>query len=421
MSPENTVEVLFGLTTDPQIDLEDFLALVSSAVVHLSDVRFQRYMIVQRSLETPLSILVESYSRFSESDDLVPSISGLDISSRGPRPEESENEKLLSHMRLTLIESLSDISAISEFATTYPLDSPLIGSLRMWLTVPHAQLQVCACIMLGNLARSDDICRTMVHDFRIQELLISILEDGSDPQALHAAMGFLKNLALLVDNKAALGNARLLEVLSRLWALETMPHIQFAGASLARQAISGSTENVARLLTSLSPDPDSPAHSRTYLTLLLALHGKSDQLPTKIEIARTVTAICRTLNISPPSNSNIEVEDLKLRLFRLHTDIGQPLASMLGQTKWPLVRSEAWFAFALMARHPEGAALVSHALHGTDVFKALVETLTGGRFPLDALGEVSEEDLFQSAALAEESSSSSTQAEAVNESGRQRK
>jgi hypothetical protein len=94
--------------------------------------------------------------------------------------------------------------------------------------------------MLGNLARSDDICRTMVHDFRIHEPLIAILEDGSDPQALHATMGFLKNLALLTDNKAILGKARLLEVLSRLWALEVMPHIQFASASLARQVISGS-------------------------------------------------------------------------------------------------------------------------------------------------------------------------------------
>ena len=240
MSPENAVEILFSVATDPETDLEDFLTLISSATAHLSDIRFQRYMIAQSSLETPLSILVDSYSRFSESDGLVPSISGLDISSLTPRSEEPENEKLLSHMRLTLIESLSEISAIPEFATAYPLESPLIGSLRMWLTVPHTQLQVCACIMLGNLARSDDICRTMVHDFHIHEPLIAILEDGSDPQALHAAIGFLKNLALLAENKAILGNARLLEVLSRLWALETTPHIQFAGATLARQVISGS-------------------------------------------------------------------------------------------------------------------------------------------------------------------------------------
>ncbi|KAH0537223.1 hypothetical protein FGG08_005965 [Glutinoglossum americanum] len=417
MSPENAVETLFGLTADPDTDLEDFLTLISSAVAHLSDVRFQRYMIAQRSLEKPLSILVESYSRFSQSDDLVPSISSLDISSLTPRPEVPEDEKLLSRMRFNLIESLSEISSIPEFAPTYPLDSPLIGSLRMWLTVPHTQLQVCACVMLGNLARSDDICWTMVHDFRIHEPLIAILEDGSDPQALHAVIGFLKNLALLAGNKAILGKARLLEVLSRLWALETIPHIQFAGVSLARQVISGSQENVARLLTPLSPDPDSPAHSRTYLTLLLSLHGKSDQLPTKIEIARAVTAICRTLNTSPPPTLNLDIEDLKLRLFRLHIDVGQPIAVMLGQTKWPLIRSEAWFTFALMARHPEGAAVVSHALHSSEVFKTLVETVTGMQFTLEALGGVDEEALFDSTILNEEP----TQEEAMNQSDRQKK
>jgi hypothetical protein len=241
-SPENTVEILFSLAMDPETNLDDFLSLTNSAVVHLSDVRFQRHMITQQSLEAPLSILVESYSRFSESD-LVPSISGLDISSLAPHSEEPENEKLLAQMRLTLIESLSEISALPEFAAAYALDSPLIGSLRMWLTVPHTQLQVCACLMLGNLARSDNICQTMVHDFRIHEPLIAILEDGSDSSALHAAIGFLKNLGLLADNKVILGKARLLEVLSRLWALETMPVIQFASAGLARQIISGSRKS----------------------------------------------------------------------------------------------------------------------------------------------------------------------------------
>jgi hypothetical protein len=70
---------------------------------------------------------------------------------------------------------------------------------------------------------------------------------------------------------------------------------------------------------------------------------------------------------------------------------------MVGQTKWPLIRSEGWFAFALMARHPEGAAIVSHALHNADVFRVLLETVTGKQFSLGMLGEVNENTLFEAA------------------------
>lgn len=234
--------------------------------------------------------------------------------------------------------------------------------------------------MLGNLSRSDEACKTMVHQFRIHETLVTLLQESDETPVLHSAAGFLKNLALLSGNKAVLGDAGVITSLPRLWTMDIIPQVQHAGASLTRQLVSNSYANVQRLLASLSPDPDSPAHERTYLSLLLSLNEKSDDISTKVEIARTVTAICRTLNSPQAGIPTKQIEETTHRLYALHPDIARPLAAMVAQSRWPVVRSEGWFAFALMARSQEGSIAVSDVVHAVEVYQPLVETITGMAF-----------------------------------------
>lgn len=368
------MEVLLRTAADNATDLEDFTLLGEIAVGHLREERFQRFLITHHAMQLPLAVLVRSYS--PQASPVNPlTAPNVHI----PHPEPGE-EQQISAMRSYLVQALSDVSALPEFAATYTLDSPLIGSLRMWLSVSYSQLQVCACIMLGNLARFDDVCKTMVHRFGIHEPLITLLQDSEDTQVLHSAAGFLKNLALPSENKTALGDAGLLMALPHLWSMDTVPQIQYVSASLTRQFVSNSYANIQRLLTPLSSDPDSPAHEKTYLSLLLSLDDKSDDQATKIEISRTITAICRALNSPQPGISTENIEETRHRLYALHPDVGRPLATMVSQSRWPVVRSEGWFAFALMARSKEGSAAVSDVMHVVDVFRPLVETITGKTF-----------------------------------------
>ncbi|KAI9840289.1 MAG: hypothetical protein M1837_001776 [Sclerophora amabilis] len=376
-APENAVEVLLRLAADPYTELEDFVALNNLAATLLSDLRFQTILVAHCTVELPLSILVNSYSRIAATEELC----RLNLESRTPagvdRQSDAEAEKSLVQMRTVIIQVLSDISALPEFKSTYPLDSPLVGSLRLWLSASQSQLQVCACIVLGNLARSDEVCRTMVHDFHIHESLIGILEESRDTPIVHAAASFLKNLALMRDNKDTLGESGIVEIMSRLWSMDTVPQIQYAGASLGRQVISGSYDNIKRLLAPLSSDPDSPAHSRTYLSLLLSLCEKTDQVPIKMEVARSVTAIGRALSSTPTSESVAEVNDTLDRLYELHPDIAWPLVTMVCQSKWPVVRSEGWFTFALMAKTFKGSGAINDLLMDMEILRPLVETITG--------------------------------------------
>lgn len=343
--------------------MDDFIAVVNTAVSYLQHERFQKALMAQGAMDSTLAVLVDSYTRF----DSHPSIGS-----------DHEDAKALQQMRSNFNQVLSDVSALPEFRETCPVTSPLTSSLRRWLLSPQSQLQVCACIMLGNLARSDAACEEFVHVSRVHIPLITILTDASDSQLLHAALGFLKNLALPTKNKKFLGDSGLIEVLPRLWALDTLQQIQFASISLARQLTIGTFENVRRVCRRLSEDKDSPAYSRTNLSLLIALFERTDVEPIKMEIARLITSICRVFTSSGnEGRTPEELERRRISFFERHPDVGRPLSFMVSQTKWPVVRSEGWFVFALMARYPEGAKCISDLLHDAAVFRPLVEMLTG--------------------------------------------
>lgn len=381
-APDPTAAILLSLAADPEFlpDLEDFLALVQSAVLYLQHVKFQQGLIKYPCgiFETGKALSL-SYTRFEDTSTTY----------TGTSDSNQDDATRLTSMRNSLNQALSDISALPEFTAAFPVTSPISSRLRKWLSGPHSQLQVCACIMLGNIARSDAACEEFVHTLQIHKPLIAILNDTNDIQVLHATLGFLKNLALPLRNKLELGNAGLIYALERLWSLEVQPQIQYSSLSLLRQLLIGTFENVIQVAQHLSTDPDSPAYLKSRLSILIDIFHKTDVEPIKMEVARLFAAIVRVFT-SP--NAKITDEDrLRKVFFERHPDIGRPISYMVTQKKWPVVRSEGWFVMALMCRTPEGAKCVSNIMHDLAVFQPLVELLTGKSLvdgqPINCSGE----------------------------------
>jgi hypothetical protein len=346
-----------NLALDEDTTFAQFACLVNCLVTYLRNERFQKACIQHRLLEQLLSVLRHSYAI------------NVDESA-------SEDVHLLSQLQSKLNEVLSDISALPQFAETYPLDSPLINSLKTWLEASEEELQICACVMLGNLARSDEVCQVMIERLNIHKSLIAMLKRDVRGSILHASLGFLKNLAIAGGNRTNLGDAGIIPIVSHIWTLDSMPQVQLAAVSLIRLVIAASFENISRLLDPLSPDPDSPAHLRTYLSLLLSLFGKTDAVPIKTEIGRLIASICRTL-IPRAREEDHDAESLLEHLFSLHEDVYRPVEAMVIQTEWPVVRSEGWFALALMASDARGSSAVTDCIHSIDVYRLLEDSLSG--------------------------------------------
>lgn len=355
-SPDGTIFLLQKLALREGLEFEYFSALVNSLAKYLETERFRDVCVSKGMMEGVLSILHRSYS--------------IEIDNSS-----AEETKTLAQLRLKLNQSLAEVSAVPQFAERYPLNSPLSQTLKPWIDAKEDQLQVCACVMLGNLARSDEVCQVMVQDLKIHENLISVLDSEARGAVLHSALGFLKNLAIAGDNRISLAEAGIIPAVSRLWAFESVPQVQFSAATIARLIVISSMDNIARLLAPASLGSDCSAHGQTYLSLLLFLFEKTDSSPIKMEIGRTVASICRTL--SPKARDGDEQAIVLLeKLYHMHEGVARPVGAMVTQSQWPVVRSEGWFALALMATNKHGCTAVVDCLRNEEVMELLKLTMS---------------------------------------------
>ncbi|KAL5606519.1 hypothetical protein BROUX41_002922 [Berkeleyomyces rouxiae] len=386
-APTDLPPILLALAILPDLigDLDDFVSVVSTALSYLAAPRFQPSIIeTPNAMANLLAVFEAAHTKYQ-----------LDTSD-----EESEEPEKLRQARWALFNVLSDISALPEFATTFPLDSTVCTTLKSWIAPSRpTSLAAAACISLGNLARSDTVVTTMVTDTaKIHEPLVAILSDSSinDSQLLHAALSFLKNLSIPPQNKAIIGSSGLLapDILPRIWERDVNPQVQFAAISLTRLLLTGSLPNFARLYNlSKTEAENSNVEGKTNIHRLIEVFKRSDAEPTKMEGARAIAAICRLLHTSGSATDTKTstsgssegtppvVPSERTVFYAAHSVMAEPLSFLVGQSKFPVLRSEGWFVFALMSRTLEGAQLVQRVVEVDAAMDALTETVTGVKPP----------------------------------------
>ncbi|ROW07510.1 hypothetical protein VPNG_07106 [Cytospora leucostoma] len=378
--------ILLSVATNQQhpVDLEDFSSLTAVALAYLTHETFQTYSLADLPLF--LTAFSTAYTRFDPAE-----------------AEDPDDAAQLTQVRNAFVPVLAEISALPGFVPDSGqggaglLQHPVPQTLQSWLHGPpeHANMQTAACLALGNLARSDAACVTLVRDAAVHQPLANLLarctsgETTPNAQLTHAVLSFLKNLAIPAVNKPALGRLLESDLLPRLWSTwgDAQPQTQFVAVSLARLLLVGCPANVKRLLATPSGSvsgsdsgSDSRAHDeRSKLQLLTALFDRSDSEPTKTEVARAVATVCRILHSTPVG----EV---------LPEDLPTPLSFLISQARFPALRSEAWFVLALMSRSPDGAAVAQAALQGFGACRALVESVAG-QGAVAAVGRSEDDDL----------------------------
>jgi hypothetical protein len=353
-------------------DVDDFASLSSVAAAYLGHASFQKNMLSEPHMTLLLNIFYHAHTAFE--------VAHL---------EDAESEAALKQCRSSLLTAVSDISADDAFPLHHPLGSPISQTFFSWLQGPVESLKPAACLVLGNLSRSDETSTALVQNIAIHTPLISLLSDSStsDPQTLHSALSFLKNLAIPVANKPLLGALLEPSCIPRIFTLDTLPQVQFSAVSLTRLLLVNCPANVARVCSRLSKDESSPSYDRSSVHAIISIFERSDAEPTKLEAARSIAALCRVLHSNPTedilpewdSEAGDELgEDGKRRnAFYAHHDLSKLLTFLVCQEKWPILRSEAWFVFALMCRSKDGGGVILTALFNDAATAALMKTVTG--------------------------------------------
>ncbi|KAI9673470.1 MAG: hypothetical protein M1817_002932 [Caeruleum heppii] len=372
-----STNALFQIASKPECPLEEFLIWVDAGVGYLSNSSVQHLALAHAALGPVLAVLVKCSRLLRPLPSSQPETQVLTDGDRS----------LLLEIQSKLIDILSEISALPEFHETYPLTSPLVDSLERWIGSSSPFMQGCACIMLGNLARTNGLGQIMVRSMELHKRAVKVLEESSEPFALHAAASLLRNLTVPAEFRATVGNRGVIKTLPRLWLMDKVPELQYAAVALARRLVTGCFPNVRRLLEPLSSDLDSPANSRTLLSCLLLLWETNRNDGIRTEIGRLISAVIRELNKPQRDASPGEVEALGERLYVLHPDLARPLASMVSQTQYPVVASEGWFTLALLSKEKAGAAIAAEVTLDIDVLQPMAKIVTGSR-PTESVPEV---------------------------------
>ncbi|OBS23433.1 hypothetical protein FPOA_03981 [Fusarium poae] len=364
----NTVSTLLRLATSPahSSDIEDFMALVSTAASYLANESFQEQLLKSKQVDVFVKAFYIAHTQFdAELDD-------------------EDTAKELGQLCTSLLTTLADLTGSDYFPALYPLESSVPQSLLKWLKEPHAILQSAACLALGNLSRSDQASTAFVQKHQAHLPLMAILSDTevTDAQLLHSALSFLKNLAIPTQNKSVLGE--LLEPVSvpRILSIDTLPQVQFSAVSLLRLLLVNSPDNVRRITTPRTVEAEGSSKNHTTVHDVISLFGRSDTEPTRLEAARSVATVCRVLHTAPVdevlSGWNSENEGTQSRsLFYAEHDLSEILSFLITQEKWPILRSEAWFVFALLSRSQDGARVVAKVLGVSGAMDALSFAITG--------------------------------------------
>ncbi|KAK4099447.1 hypothetical protein N658DRAFT_568123 [Parathielavia hyrcaniae] len=311
--------------------------------------------------------------------------------------------------------------------------SQLKQTLIDWLgsSPPLSHLQTAACLSLGNVSRSDKSSTALLP--RVQGPLINILNraippgfsESSNPptsatplQLTHAALSYLKNLAIPQPNKVPLGTVLLDPtdpLLPRLWtSTRTQPQLQFVAVSLTRLLLANCPSNIRRICAPLARNHhNNPSPSN--LALLTSTAASADEDPIKIEAARAVSLVCRALHTFPlsalldpswtwvadcqpagtpsPDSSDptasttpsMETNPEQLtRFYEAHNKsntIIPSLRHLLTHPRFPSLRSEAIFVLALMSRSSSspGAQIALQVMQPppTTTWRALAKAIIG--------------------------------------------
>ncbi|KAF4977959.1 hypothetical protein FZEAL_5585 [Fusarium zealandicum] len=377
-----TVQVLLSLATSPLVsgDVDDFISLVSTAASYLANEKFQENVLKGQQMDVFMKTFDYAHTQF---DGQV---------------EDQATATVLRQLCTSLLTTLADLTGNDAFATYYPLDSSVPQSLLQWLKGSHPNLQSAACLALGNLSRSDEVSLGLIQTLQVHRPLMATLSDPSvtDAQQLHSALSFLKNLAIPAQNKPLLGDLLEPASIPRILTIDTLPQVQFSAVSLVRLLLVNCAANVRRICTPRSSGSEDSSSPHTSVHDILSLFDRSDTEPTRLEAARSVAAVCRVLHTTPvlealpewnSSQNDLESEantssdtdkEIQARSsFYAKHDLSKALSFLVTQEKWSILRSEAWFVFALMSRSKDGAQVVTRVLEIPEAAGVLSRAVTG--------------------------------------------
>ncbi|PVH72809.1 hypothetical protein DL98DRAFT_659810 [Cadophora sp. DSE1049] len=201
-APSNTSLLLLNVAAGLDIEnkFEEFSKLLDIAALYLTKhIKFRKALIEHGGMTNALTLMTKTYMSLEKPKSIT-------RQSYEAFPQDAIDRAVTSI--LTLGQQILETSSLPEFSIAlYPLDSQFGANLVRLLSSSREVFQNYACVLLGNLARSDKVSEELVHTYQIHNNLNTILKTTDDAKILFAALSLLNNLCLSPRNKIELGNS----------------------------------------------------------------------------------------------------------------------------------------------------------------------------------------------------------------------
>jgi hypothetical protein len=354
-----------------QYDEDHYHEYVAILVHYAQDPEFQQKIATPNILDDLVVLMLDFEARLTPGE-IQAVFQELAITKTEDKPPSEDTTVLLLSQ---LINSISSLSATDAFAQNFTVRSPVIERIRAKLGYPtdNSTSAVCACVMLGNLAMSDEICIDMVSIMQLHKPLRDILFFSTHSALLYAALGFLRHLAFPEANRTELGNARIIEACHNYIARQTNdPAVRGEIAALLCKLVTNNSKNIERVVMyrvgeRRGEEGELPLRSVSDGPTCLGDLVKQSLEPAKplpstsmknfmVETARTIVAILRHLGRAGTDGA-LNADAVRLRMFEC-PHVARPLAKLVRQRFYADARSEGLLGLGLMAQSPEGAERV---------------------------------------------------------------
>ncbi|KAG0327394.1 hypothetical protein BGZ99_007724 [Dissophora globulifera] len=276
--------------------------------------------------------------------------------------EKKEDDKKIGEIKAALVEVV--VSSTLADANMVPIfnDKEVMSRFLSWLDLADREdLQTCAALCLGNVARSDQHCVQLVHGYNAVEPLIHVVRKATDLKASHAATGVLRNLALPDTNRDIMGDAGVIQACFPLLKKDNALPLQANIVGILKRLCTNNGHNTIRVISgrepfeTLSSTSDTEGELETPLSTLVDLIGRTDDFALKSEGTRTLCNLVKIVwgNEITKEFDTASVTALQQTLNK--PEVVQLIAAMTRNPKYVVLQNEGVIALTILVTSPAQA------------------------------------------------------------------
>ncbi|KAF8933143.1 hypothetical protein BGZ52_008498 [Haplosporangium bisporale] len=271
--------------------------------------------------------------------------------------EKKEDDKKLGEIKAALVELVVSVTLADANMVPIFNNKEIMERFLSWLNLADREdLQTTAALCLGNVARSDQHCVKLVHEYQAVEPLIHVVRKATDLKASHAATGVLRNLALPERNREVMGNSGVIQACFPLLKKDNALPLQSNIVGILKRLCTNDGHNAIRVISgrepfeTLSSTPD--ADVETPLSTLVELIDRTDDFALKSEGTRT---LCNLVKVTWGSEWMREFDAASITALQQtlnRADVVLPIAAMTRNPKFVVLQNEGLIALTLLVTSP---------------------------------------------------------------------